>query len=149
MLADPWRSEGHTVVDLGDDIFTRGRPHPMIDNTLRAQRIVKEARDPEVAVVLFDLVLGYGAHRDPAEEIGAAVEAARAEAARGGRHTVFVGSVCGTAGDPQGLARQEARLRQARVLLADSNAEAVRIAARIAEQCIGNEPGLQAKRGPQ
>jgi succinyl-CoA synthetase alpha subunit len=149
VLADPWRSEGHTVVDLGDDIFTRGRPHPMIDNTLRAERIVTEVRDPAVAVVLFDLVLGYGAHRDPAAEIGAAVEAARAVAARDGRYVVFVASVCGTTGDPQGLAGQEARLRHAGVLLADSNAEAVRLAARIAQQRIAKESGLQAKRGQQ
>ena len=126
-LADPWRSHAHTVIDLGDDHFTRGRAHPMIDNTLRAERIVKEASDPEVAVVLLDLVLGFGAHMDPAGEIGSAVEAARASAEAAGRDIVFVGSVCGTAADPQGLLRQEARLREAGVILAESNAQAVRL----------------------
>ena len=79
-LADVWQSEGHTAIDLGDDVFTRGRPHPMIDQTLRIERIQKEAADPEVAVILFDVVLGYGAHADPAAELGPAL---RAGAGRG------------------------------------------------------------------
>jgi FdrA protein len=131
-LSDVWRSEGHTAIDLGDDAFTRGRPHPMIDQTLRIERLHKEAADPEVAVILFDLVLGYGAHPDPAVELGAAIRSAMAAAERAGREIAFVGSVCGTAGDPQDLGRQEAALREAGVLLAESNAQAVRIAARIA-----------------
>jgi FdrA protein len=131
MLADVWRSERHTVVDLGDDAFTRGRPHPMIDQTLRKERILQEATDPEVAVILFDVVLGYGAHPDPAGELAGALEQARAAAAAAGRQLAFVGSVCGTGGDPQDLARQEAVLRAAGVLLAESNAQAVRLAAAI------------------
>jgi FdrA protein len=131
-LADVWRSEGHTAIDLGDDVFTRGRPHPMIDQTLRIERLHKEAADPEVAVILFDLVLGYGAHPDPAAELGSAIGSAKAVAERAGRQLAFVGSVCGTAADPQDLGRQEALLRDAGVLLAESNAQAVRLAARIA-----------------
>jgi FdrA protein len=132
MLADVWRSERHTVVDLGDDAFTRGRPHPMIDQTLRRERILQEAADPEAAVILFDVVLGYGAHPDPASELAAALQQARAVAAVAGRQLAFVGSVCGTAGDPQDLPCQEAVLRDAGVLLAESNAQAVRLAAAIA-----------------
>ena len=131
-LADVWRSERHTVIDLGDDAFTRGRPHPMIDQTLRRERILQEAADPGVAVILFDVVLGYGAHPDPAPELAAALEQARAVAAASGRQLALVGSVCGTAGDPQDLVRQEAVLRAAGVLLAESNAEAVRLAAAVA-----------------
>ena len=131
-LADVWHSRGHTAIDLGDDVFTRGRPHPMIDQTLRIERLQKEAADPEVAVILFDVVLGYGAHADPAAELGPALEAAQAAAASAGRQVAFVGSVCGTAADPQDLGRQEAALRNAGVLLAESNAQAVRLAARIA-----------------
>ena len=104
-LADVWRSERHTVIDLGDDAFTRGRPHPMIDQTLRKERILQEAADPEVAVILFDLVLGYGAHPDPAPELAAALEQASALAAAAGRRLAFVASVCGTARRP-GLAGQ-------------------------------------------
>jgi FdrA protein len=132
ILADVWRSQRHTVVDLGDDAFTRGRPHPMIDQTLRRERILQEAADPEVAVILFDLVLGYGAHPDPASELAVTLLEAKAQARAAGRGLALVGSVCGTAGDPQDLARQEAALRAAGVLLADSNAQAVRLAARIA-----------------
>ncbi len=136
-LDDVWQSREHTAVDLGDDVFTRGRPHPMIDQTLRCERMRKEAADPEVAVILFDVVLGYGAHPDPAAELVPAIQSARAAAAAGGREVAFVGSVCGTAADPQNLARQEAALRDAGVMLADSNAQAVRIAARIAARSGG------------
>jgi succinyl-CoA synthetase alpha subunit len=131
-LADPWRSEGHTLVDLGDDVFTRGRPHPMIDQSLRNERILMEAADPEVAVILLDVVLGYGAHPDPAAEIAPVIGKAQTLAAREGRHVPFVGTICGTAADPQGLARQAAALEAAGVRLADSNAQAVQLAARIA-----------------
>ena len=132
MLADVWRSQRHTVIDLGDDAFTRGRPHPMIDQALRRERILEEASDPEVAVILFDVVLGHGAHPDPASELAATLEEALARAATAGRSLALVGSVCGTAADPQDLARQEAALRAAGALLAVSNAQAVRLAARIA-----------------
>jgi FdrA protein len=131
-LADVWQSESHTAIDLGDDLFTRGRPHPMIDQKLRIERLQKEAADPEVAVILFDVVLGYGAHPDPAAELGPAIRNARAAAGRDRREVAFVGSVCGTAADPQDLGRQETALREAGALLAESNAQAVRLAARIA-----------------
>ena len=131
-LANVWKSRGHTVIDLGDDVFTRGRPHPMIDHRLRNERIFAEAGDPEVAVILLDIVLGHGAHADPAAEIVPAIERARARAARHRRRIAFVGFVCGTPADPQNLPRQEAALRAAGVLLAASNAGAVRMAAAIA-----------------
>jgi FdrA protein len=132
MLADLWRSREHTVLDLGDDAFTRGRPHPMIDQTLRIERLLQEAADPEVAVILLDLVLGHGAHPDPGPELAAAIETARARAANAGRDVAVVASVCGTAADPQDLVAQEAALRAAGAVLADSNAQAVRVAAGIA-----------------
>jgi succinyl-CoA synthetase alpha subunit len=137
-LEDPWRSAGHTLIDLGDDLFTRGRPHPMIDHRLRNERLRREAADPEVAVILLDVVLGYGAHPDPAAEILPAIRAAR-EAA--GRPPAFVAFVCGTERDPQGLARQEAALAEAGVILAASNAQAARAAAAIA-----NGHGAAARR---
>jgi len=131
-LTDLWHSHHHTLIDLGDDVFTRGRPHPMIDFRLRNERIVAEARDPEVAVILLDVVLGYGAHADPAAELAPAIGRARAAARKGGRNLAFVGFVCGTEEDPQGLVRQEKALRAAGVLLAQSNAQAARLAAAIA-----------------
>ena len=136
-LGDVWHSREHTVVDLGDDVFTRGRPHPMIDHRLRNDRLVAEAADAEVAVILFDVVLGHGAHPDPAAAMVPAIKAAQARAAKDRRRVAFVGFVCGTRGDPQDLARQEAALRTAGVFLADSNAAAVRLAARIAPRATG------------
>ncbi|HUJ87687.1 MAG TPA: acyl-CoA synthetase FdrA [Burkholderiales bacterium] len=131
-LADVWHSRGHTLIDLGDDEFTRGRPHPMIDHRLRNERLVREAADAQVAVILLDVVLGYGAHPDPAAEMLPALRAARATAQRGEREIAFVGFVCGTERDPQGYERQSAALAQAGVILAGSNAQAARIAASIA-----------------
>ena len=77
-LPDPHESRGHTVIDLGDDLFTQGRPHPMIDQRTRNRRLLEEAADPTTAVILFDVVLGYGAHADPAHEIADVVGEARA-----------------------------------------------------------------------
>ncbi len=131
-LADVHKSKGHTLVDLGDDEFTRGRPHPMIDLRLRNERILTEARDPEVAVILLDVVLGYGAHPDPAAELAPVLAKARAAARKAGRNLPVVGFVCGTADDPQGLTRQEEALRAAGMLLTGSNAQAARLAAAIA-----------------
>ncbi len=138
-IADVWKSEGNTILDLGDDVFTRGRPHPMIDFRLRVERIAEEAADPDVAVILLDVVLGYGAHPDPAGQLVPAITAARAFAAAKGRTVAFVASVCGTEDDPQGLSGQERVLRDAGVLLGRSNAHATRIAADIVEGRQGGE----------
>jgi hypothetical protein len=127
-IPDPWKSREHTLVDLGDDVFTRGRPHPMIDLRLRNERIVEEAADPEVAVILLDVVLGYGSHPDPAAEIVPVLM----KIGKKSRSPAIVASVCGTDEDPQGLERQEAALRGAGVLLTESNASAARLAGAIA-----------------
>ena len=128
-LSDVWTSRKHTVIDLGDDLFTRGRPHPMIDHRLRNERLIKEASDPEVAVILLDVVLGYGSHPDPAAEMVPVIQKARELATNAGRHLVIIGFVCGTAADPQNLSRQETALREVGVILTESNAQAVRMAA--------------------
>jgi FdrA protein len=127
-MSDSHVSRGHVCIDLGEDEFTQGRLHPMIDPSLRNRRILQEARDPATAVILLDIVLGYGAHPDPA---GATVEAiceAQGIAAAAGRHVVFIASVCGTEADPQPLSQQEARLCDAGVLVLPDNASAARLA---------------------
>lgn len=131
------QSRGHCVVDLGDDEFTRGRPHPMVDPSYRAERLLAEAADPEVAVILCDVVLGFGAHPDPAGELARAVTQARRRSAG---HLTVVASVCGTSGDPQNLARQEQALREAGVLVFPSNAAAAEAAAAIAAACAERKP---------
>jgi FdrA protein len=124
-LADTNRSEGHTFVDFGDDALTEGRAHPMIDPGLRNERFRREAADPETGVVLLDVVLGYGAHPDPAGELAPLIE--RALADRPGGLSVVV-SLCGAAGDPQGLDGQAAALRAAGALVSRSSAGAARLA---------------------
>jgi len=120
---------GHRVVDLGEDVFTVGRPHPMIDGRVRREWIDREGRDAGTAVLLVDVVLGYGAHRDPAGEIVPAIRAVRAR-----RPLAVVASVCGTDGDPQSRAAQIATLRDAGVIVMDGNAQAARLAAAIARR---------------
>ncbi|HSR28026.1 MAG TPA: FdrA family protein, partial [Actinomycetes bacterium] len=137
-LADLHRSEGHTFVDVGDDAMTEGRAHPMIDPSLRNERFRREAADPATGVVLLDVVLGYGAHPDPAGELGPLIERALAE--RPGDLSVVV-SLCGAAGDPQGLDGQAAALRAAGALVTRSSAQAARLALAAAGHADKARPG--------
>ena len=102
-LPDSTKSYQHTAVDLGEEEFTVGRPHPMIDNDLRIRRLLQEARDPETAVIMLDVVIGYGAHPDPASELGNAIEEAIKLGRAEKRELLFVASVTGTEDDPQSL----------------------------------------------
>lgn len=121
-------SRGHSCIDLGEDEFTQGRLHPMLDPSLRNKRLLQEAADPNVAVILLDVVLGYGAHGDPAGAVVEAIREAQQRLAADQREIAFVASVCGTADDPQNLADQEAKLRAAGVLVVESNAAAATLA---------------------
>jgi FdrA protein len=112
--------KGHEFIDLGDDQYTRGRPHPMIEPELRREHIARALADPQVSVLLFDVVLGYGSHAHPA---GVLVEALK------GSKKVAIASVTGTDADPQGWSRQVAVLRSAGVIVAPSNARAAEAAA--------------------
>jgi FdrA protein len=132
-MEDPHHSAGHALVDLGADEFTRGRPHPMIDPRLRRERILAEAEDPEVAVLLLDIILGYGCAPDPAGDLAAAIARARSASERRGGRLAVVASVVGTDGDPQGLEHQQRSLTDAGAILCSSSAEAARLAAAIVE----------------
>ena len=125
-LANSLVSQEHTIVDLGEDEFTVGRLHPMMDNDLRIRRLHQEADDPEVAVILLDVVLGYGAHPDPASELAPAIAQARAQAAQAGRHLEVVAVVVGTDEDPQDMDAQVEQLEAAGVRVETSNDAAVR-----------------------
>lgn len=133
-LVDANRSQGHCAVDLGEEEFTVGRPHPMIDQDLRIRRLFQEAADPEVAVVLLDVVLGYGAHPDPAAELGPAVYQARSRAANAGRELLVVASVTGTEQDPQRLSRQVRALENAGAIVTPCNAAAARLVGEIVKR---------------
>jgi len=130
-LGDALHSQKHTVVDLGEDEFTVGRPHPMIDFSLRNKRIVQEAQDAETAVILLDIVLGYGSHPDPLGEIVPAIKEAQRIAKENNRSLPFVASVTGTDKDPQNRSNVVAGLINAGVLVMESNAAACRLAGRI------------------
>lgn len=126
-LENSLRSVGHSVVDLGEDEFTVGRPHPMIDFTLRNNRILAEAKDPETAVILLDVVLGHGSNLDPAGELVPVVEKAS-------KTVAIVCSVTGTDADPQGKTRVERALMEAGALVMASNAMACRVACEVARR---------------
>ncbi|MBI3216894.1 MAG: acyl-CoA synthetase FdrA [Mycobacterium sp.] len=137
MLSDIGTSVGNTIIDMGDDAFTQGRPHPMIDPSLRDSRIRAELDDPDTAVVLFDVVLGYGSSADPVAGLLAVVEEDGARAAAQGRPVTFIGYVCGTDLDPQDHRAVVARLTAAGVLVAPSNAEAAAWSAALISQRAG------------
>lgn len=126
-LENSLHSHEHTIVDLGEDEFTVGRLHPMMDNTLRIQRIAQEAADPEVAVILLDVVLGYGAHSDPASEIAPAIKQAKYTAQQAGRKLYIVAVVVGTDEDPQNMAAQIDALKAAGAHVETSNEAAVKL----------------------
>ena len=119
-------SDSHLVIDFGDDRLTRGRPHPMIDPSLRLDRIVVEGDDPTCAVMLLDLVLGFGSHPDPADELAAAIASARKAAASDGRELPVVVSLIGVENDPQGLTRCAETLQASGASVFVSNARATR-----------------------
>jgi FdrA protein len=119
-LSDPLVSKEHSLLDLGEDVFTVGRLHPMIDNDLRIRRLRQEAVDPEVGLILLDVVLGEGAHPDPASELAPAIAEARAE------HQVEVVVILvGTDEDPQDNEAQEQQLREAGAAVFADTAPAV------------------------
>lgn len=130
-LADTLVSQAHTIVDLGEDEFTVGRLHPMMDNDLRIHRLEVEASDPQVAVILLDVVLGYGAHPDPAGELAPAIARARSKAEESERYLEVVAVITGTDEDPQDLDIQITQLEEAGAVVFTSNDEAARYAGRL------------------
>lgn len=123
-LMHPDKSIQHTLVDMGDEFYMVGKPHPMLDGTMRRQRIIAESHDPQMAVLYLDFILGYNASMDPVGELLDAIdEAKRVYKNRGGLLTV-VASICGTEADPQDMTFQVRMLRDAGVLVYNSNAQA-------------------------
>lgn len=131
LLENPEVSIKNTFIDMGEDYFTNGLPHPMIDTRLRVERIKKEAMDEETAVILLDVVLGYGSNEDPVGAIVPAIKVAREGASHDGRHISFIASICGTETDPQDYEEQLSKLKEAGVIVMPSNAQAARLASLI------------------
>ena len=126
-LKDSLKMSGHAVIDMGEDEFTVGRPHPMIDFSLRNKMIISEAAKPEVSVLLLDVVLGYGSNLKPLEDIVPPI----AEAFARNRELSVVASVTGTETDPQVRSKVVKGLEAAGVIVMPSNAGACRLAGEI------------------
>ncbi len=114
------RASAYRLVDLGDDEYTQGRPHPMIEPELRNEHLEKALKDKKVGVILLDVVIGYGAHPDPAGLLVGLLKK---------REKVVIASVTGTEDDPQVYSKQVKTLERAGVIVAPSNAAAARLAA--------------------
>lgn len=123
----------HIFIDFGDDIFTKGRPHPMIDPSIRAEYLEKEGQDESIAVVLMDFVLGYGCHEDPVGEMIPAIEKAKDTMKSKGKYLSIISSICGTEKDPQNLIKSKERLIEAGVVVMNSNVQAAKLAGLILE----------------
>lgn len=131
---DGSESRSNTFLDMGDDAFTIGRAHPMIDPSIRNGRLLTEALDEETAVVLFDVVLGYGAAADPLDGLKEALCEAQSRLASLSRSPIFIARVLGTAQDPQNANAVKAALEELGVVIAPSNEAAARLAARIVKE---------------
>ncbi len=114
-------ADAHALIDLGSDEYTQGRPHPMIDPSVRDQALTKAMADPKVGIILVDVVIGYGAFDDPAGHLVDSLGALDG-------NTLVIASVTGTDGDPQGRAGQIAKLQSKGIMVAPSNADAAALA---------------------
>jgi len=125
LIPNPRKSQGHTLIDMGDDEFTSGKPHPMIDQFERTKRFLREIRDPEVGIILLDFVLGYGSHPDPISDMKLAFN----EWIKIGRPMPIICHVCGTELDPQDYKSSIEQLEQWGVIIMPTNAQMAKLAA--------------------
>ncbi|WP_434778259.1 acyl-CoA synthetase FdrA [Neisseria sp. Ec49-e6-T10] len=125
---------GHSVIDLGDDVYTVNRAHPMIDPSVRNELILKAGTDPKTAVVVMDMVIGFGAHENPAEQAAQTIEAARAQRKAEDGQVTYIAAICGTDEDYQDIRLQKKILKDAGVMLLSNNREAIEAAVRITQQ---------------
>jgi FdrA protein len=133
-LQDSFKSEKHSIIDLGEEEFTKGRPHPMIDPTIRKFRILEEAKDPEVGVILLDFVLGYGSNPDPVGAVIDELQLAKEIAHKQGYYLPVITHVCGTKNDVQGYERSISKLHSVGCIVMPTNALAVIASALIAQR---------------
>lgn len=126
-LNDVWKSEENTIIDLGDDIFTAGKPHPMIDYSLRCNKLIEESQDKDVAVILLDIVLGYGSNLNPLDDLIPAIKKAKTI----NNNICFITSITGTPNDPQNKIIIKNELEKLGVIVKSSNVEATLLAGEI------------------
>ena len=131
-LKDSWKSEGHTVIDFGEDEFTVGRPHPQIDFSLRNKRLIEESKLPDVAIFYLDVVVGYGTNPKPKEELIPALKEAMKNS-----NALFVITVCATDKDPQNKKDLIQGLKEAGAIVFESNASATKFAGYVLKKIGG------------
>jgi succinyl-CoA synthetase alpha subunit len=124
LLKDAKKSAGNCLVDMGDEEFTLGKPHPVMEPSILNDRLLQEAEDPEVGAILFDLLLGYGAHKNPAGTISETLSEIRKKLEAAGRHLCITATLTGTDRDPQGFEEQKQQLKALGVHVLPSNAQA-------------------------
>ncbi len=130
LIDNPYKSKEHTLIDMGADEFTVGKPHPMIDQTERTKRFLEEINDPKTAVILMDFILGWGSHEDPVSDMQEAFIKWNAL----NRKIPIVSHVCGTELDPQDYNKSMSGLTSNGVYVMSTNAQAARLAALIAKR---------------
>jgi hypothetical protein len=124
----------HSAIDLGDDEFTVGRPHPMIDSYTRQQAILDQSDEVDMAILLLDVVLGYGSNSDPAGSLVNPIQMAKKRFEDRKQYLCVVACLCGTQADPQDYKEQVRKLTDAGVVVMPSNAQAVRFAMKVLEK---------------
>lgn len=127
--------DGNVVVDLGDDAYTQGKPHPMIDPAKRIECMQEAVDDESTGAVLFDIMLGYGSHADMAGALLPTIKELMAKAESQGRKVFFVATVCGTRRDFQGYDEAVNKLKDAGVIVCENN----KLACRTAIRAIGRD----------
>lgn len=125
------KTKGYDIIDLGDDVYTQGKPHPMIDPEVRINKIKEYSKDPNTGVILFDVVLGYGASDDMAGALIPVIDKERDKSQKEGKNLYFVATVVGTDKDPQNYDDTVRRLKEHGVIVEKSNAKAVQLALKL------------------
>lgn len=128
LLEDRYQSLENSLVDMGDEVFTKGKPHPVMDPSILVDRMIQEANDKETGVILFDLLYGHAIHSDPVGAIEDALKEIKRIETEEGRHICVIASLCGTDIEPQDVADQARRLEEYGVILQPSNAKAALLA---------------------
>lgn len=128
LLEDRHQSLENSLVDMGDEVFTKGKPHPVMDPSILVDRMIQEARDPQTGVILFDLLYGHAIHADPVGAMEDALKEIQRIEKEEGRHICVIASLCGTDIEPQNVAEQAERLKKYGVILQPSNAKAALLA---------------------
>ncbi|WP_082148234.1 DUF1116 domain-containing protein [Carnobacterium sp. 1290_CSPC] len=135
-------TQGFQVMDLGDDVYTQGKPHPMIDPEVRVKKLQEVLQDETTGIILLDVVLGYGSHADMAGVLAPSIKEALRDAKANGRDLYVIGSVVGTEHDPQNYADAVSKLEDAGVIVESSNARAIRLALKL----MGHELNIADKK---